>query len=84
MKWSVEKRVNSMKSPSVNLGWLHSLTDDTGILQHAEFSVADRGEGHTTGDNAHALVAVLKYHRLRERMQALELARIYLSFLLIS
>jgi hypothetical protein len=32
------------------------LTDDTGILQHAIFSVPNSSEGYTTDDNARALI----------------------------
>ena len=79
---SVDRRMESIKFPSINCSWLQSLTDDTGILQHAKSSIADRREGYTTDDNARALVAVLKYHKLRGKEQALNLARTYLSFLL--
>lgn len=41
--------------PEVNLGHLRTMTDDTGILQHAVFSVPNYGEGYTTDDNARAL-----------------------------
>jgi glycosyltransferase involved in cell wall biosynthesis len=42
--------------PDLNLSHLDALTDDTGILQHAIFSIPNRGEGHTTDDNARALI----------------------------
>jgi hypothetical protein len=74
--------MDSIKLPSINCNWLQDMTDDTGILQHAKSSIADRREGYTTDDNARALVAVLKYYRLRREEQALDLARTYLSFLL--
>jgi hypothetical protein len=67
---------------SIKLKHLKTLTDDTGILQHAKFSIADRKEGYTTDDNARALVAVLKYYGLKENVRLLKLARIYLSFIL--
>jgi len=79
---SVDRRMDSIKLPSINCSWLQDLTDDTGILQHAKSSIADRREGYTTDDNARALIAVLKYHRLRGEEQTLNLARTYLSFLL--
>jgi len=41
--------------PELKLTHLHALTDDTGMLQHAIFTVPNRGEGHTTDDNARAL-----------------------------
>ncbi|TFG08716.1 glycosyltransferase [Candidatus Thorarchaeota archaeon] len=58
------------------------MTDDTGILQHARSSIADRREGYTTDDNARALVAVLKYYGLRGNERTLRLAQTYLGFLL--
>ncbi len=42
--------------PQLKLDHLHRMTDDTGILQHAIFTVPNRGEGHTTDDNARALI----------------------------
>jgi len=78
----VTRGMVSIKLPSINCKWLQAMTDDTGILQHAKSSIADRREGYTTDDNARALIAVLKYHRLRGEAQTLNLARIYLSFLL--
>jgi hypothetical protein len=68
--------------PSINFDYLQALTDDTGILQHAKFSIANRREGYTTDDNARALVAVLKYYGLKANAWKLKLARTYLSFIL--
>jgi glycosyltransferase involved in cell wall biosynthesis len=42
--------------PELNLDHLRALTDDTGMLQHAIFTIPNRGEGHTTDDNARALI----------------------------
>jgi glycosyltransferase involved in cell wall biosynthesis len=42
--------------PELKLDHVNALTDDTGILQHAIFTVPNRGEGHTTDDNARALI----------------------------
>jgi len=42
--------------PELKLDHLHRLTDDTGILQHAIFTVPNFREGHTTDDNARALI----------------------------
>jgi glycosyltransferase involved in cell wall biosynthesis len=42
--------------PELNLNHVNALTDDTGILQHAVFTVPNRGEGYTTDDNARALI----------------------------
>ncbi len=42
--------------PSMHLGHLKNLSDDTGILQHARFSVPNRAEGYCVDDNARALL----------------------------
>ncbi len=46
------------KLPALNLRHLRVLTDDTGVLQHARFSIPHRDHGYCTDDNARALVAV--------------------------
>ena len=42
--------------PLLRLDHLRTLTDNTGILQHAVFSVPNRKEGYCTDDNARALL----------------------------
>jgi glycosyltransferase involved in cell wall biosynthesis len=42
--------------PALNTSHLLSMTDDTGILQHAIYSVPNSSEGYTTDDNARALI----------------------------
>jgi glycosyltransferase involved in cell wall biosynthesis len=42
--------------PALNLAHMSRMTDDTGILQHAIFSVPNCQEGYTTDDNARALI----------------------------
>jgi len=42
--------------PALKLNHLNRLTDDTGMLQHAIFTIPNYSEGHTTDDNARALV----------------------------
>ncbi len=55
--------LNSMNSPTkspvipeVKIGHFLSLCDNTGMLQHAVHSVADRGHGYCVDDNARALL----------------------------
>ncbi len=68
--------------PEVNLSHLQVLTDDTGILQHAKFSVPDRNEGYCTDDAARALIAVLMAQPFISDEQVIEdLASRYLAFL---
>lgn len=69
--------------PEPNFEHLFLLTDDTGILQHAKFTVADRIHGYCTDDNARALIAVLlAQEMIPEERQLSRLACRYLSFLL--
>ncbi len=42
--------------PGLNLKHFNRLTDDTGMLQHAIFTIPNYAEGYTTDDNARALV----------------------------
>jgi glycosyltransferase involved in cell wall biosynthesis len=42
--------------PELNAAHLLKMTDDTGILQHAIFSVPNAQEGYTTDDNSRALI----------------------------
>src|ERR1700674_4793144 len=42
--------------PELKLNHMKRLTDDTGMLQHAIFSIPNRNEGYTTDDNARALI----------------------------
>jgi len=52
--------------PALNLDHLNRLTDDTGMLQHAIFTVANRAEGYTSDDNARALILAVWLERLGE------------------
>jgi glycosyltransferase involved in cell wall biosynthesis len=69
--------------PALDLGHLRHMTDDTGILQHAVFSVPNCEEGYTTDDNARALIVTV----LLQESQAFgselpaNLSRRYLAFL---
>ena len=42
--------------PELDTSHMLRMTDDTGILQHAIFSVPNSSEGYTTDDNARALI----------------------------
>jgi len=58
------------------------LTDDTGMLQHAKYSVPDPRHGYTTDDNARALIMALKLYERYEEKKYLDLVYRYASFLL--
>jgi len=69
--------------PVLDLGHLKQMTDDTGILQHAIFSVPNCQEGYTTDDNARALIVSvwLQPSSAVSREVALSLSVRYLGFL---
>jgi hypothetical protein len=70
--------------PLLNTGHLLNMTDDTGMLQHAIFSVPNTSEGYTTDDNARALiVSVLldENPEYSDRRDCPNLSHRYLSFL---
>jgi len=67
--------------PEIRLDHLISLTDDTGIIQHATYGIPDRRFGYSTDDAARALVVALKYHDQFGDETAMHLAKRYLSFL---
>ncbi|SHK47145.1 glycosyltransferase family 4 protein [Rhodothermus profundi] len=69
--------------PMLKLDHLKRLTDDTGILQHATYSVPNYNEGYTTDDNARALIVAVLVEELggKTATEAPELATRYLAFL---
>ncbi|MGA8440761.1 MAG: glycosyltransferase family 4 protein [Candidatus Sulfotelmatobacter sp.] len=68
--------------PALKLSHLQKMTDDTGILQHAIFSIPNRREGYTTDDNARALIlAVLLEQSEKGRLESANSSYLYLSFL---
>jgi hypothetical protein len=51
------------------------------MFQHSKYSTIDRKEGYTTDDNARALIAALRYHRVYGGQGSLKLSETYLTFL---
>jgi len=66
--------------PPLKLDHLDRLTDYTGILQHALFTVPNYSHGYTTDDNARALLISVLLDKLGNR-KSLGLASRYLAFL---
>src|SRR5512136_337437 len=66
--------------PPLKLDHLHHMTDETGMLQHAIFTVPNYREGYTTDDNARALMVSALLEELGNG-ETLELASRYLAFL---
>ncbi len=70
--------------PELNIAHMLNMTDDTGMLQHAIFSVPNTREGYTTDDNARALIVSMHLDEMDEfthTNESLKLARRYLAFL---
>ncbi len=67
--------------PDVDVRHLRVLTDGTGILQHARFTVPWREHGYTTDDNARALIVALQAYDMLGESELLRPANTYLSFL---
>jgi glycosyltransferase involved in cell wall biosynthesis len=52
------KVITNFELPEIKLDHLKAFTDDTGILQHANYTIPDRTHGYCTDDNARALLVV--------------------------
>ena len=50
------KAITNFELPEIKLDHLKAFTDDTGILQHANYTIPDRTHGYCTDDNARALL----------------------------
>ena len=78
------KAITNFELPEIKLDHLKAFTDDTGILQHANYTIPDRTHGYCTDDNARALlVAAMGQKYLHTNGLGLDiLSGHYLGFLL--
>ena len=81
-----EKREDGIRKifyglPEINLSHLKVLTDDTGILQHAKYTVPDLTHGYCVDDNARALIATSTYYNLKGDRDMYPFIQKYLAFL---
>lgn len=67
--------------PELNLDHLQRMTDDTGIVQHATYSVPARRTGYCVDDNARALIVAVHADRVHASTTARSLVTKYLSYL---
>lgn len=67
--------------PPLRLDHLERMTDCTGIMQHALYSVPDPTHGYSIDDQARALIASLAHARLSGQRHAPRAAYTYLSYL---
>ncbi|PQP35434.1 glycosyl transferase family 1 [Desulfobacteraceae bacterium SEEP-SAG9] len=78
------KAITNFELPEIKLDHLKAFTDDTGILQHANYTISNRTHGYCTDDNARALlVAAMGQKYLPTNGLGLDfLSGHYLGFLL--
>ena len=57
--------------PRINLNHLNNMTDDTGMLQHAKYTVPNRAHGYCVDDNARALIVVTRASDLNRNDRSL-------------
>ena len=78
------EQVFRQELPALKLGHLLSMTDYTGLLQHARYTAPDRNHGYCTDDNARALMLMALAHELLPDYSPRyeEVAGRYLAFLL--
>ncbi len=67
--------------PELRLDHLLRMTDDTGIIQHATYTVPARHSGYCVDDNARALVVALASQRLQSSPETTRLVSTYLAYL---
>lgn len=68
--------------PRLKLDHLRRLTDDTGMIQHASFTIPNYHEGYSIDDNARALIVSTHLAELESgNGEALTLASRYLAFI---
>jgi glycosyltransferase involved in cell wall biosynthesis len=79
---SADKAISTIEVPEPSLEHLIKLTDDTGLYQHAKYTIPNRKHGYTTDDNARAVIVLSKYYAQYTGPEALKLFDIYLSFIL--
>src|SRR6202451_4337358 len=65
---AIRKSLNHL--PELKLNHFKRLTNDTGIMQHAIFTIPNSGEGYTTDDNARALICTVLLEQLGEAESA--------------
>ena len=73
----LDKRAGDL--PPLKLDHLRHITDDTGIFQHAIFTIPNYREGYTTDDNARALLVSALLEEVGNT-EAVDLATRYLAF----
>jgi glycosyltransferase involved in cell wall biosynthesis len=81
---SAAETISSIEVPEPSLDHLEKLTDDTGLYQHAKYTIPSREFGYCTDDNARAVIAMVRYYAHNPEPKALQLLDTYLSFIIHS
>jgi len=72
----------AQKLPPLRMDHLVRMTDSTGLLQHATFTIPDYGHGYCTDDNARGLLLTTVLEEMSEEVpERRELASTYAAFL---
>jgi len=79
---SAAQAPSDLEVPQPALDHLIRLTDDTGLLQHARFTIPNRAHGYCTDDNARGAIATVKYYAQYRNPRVLKLLDTYLAFLM--
>ncbi|MHC4943525.1 MAG: glycosyltransferase family 4 protein [Planctomycetota bacterium] len=74
------KIISSTNVPEPKMDHLLRLTDSTGILQHASYTIPKYEHGYCLDDNARALVVATKYYRIFRDTRILRVLTPYLAF----
>jgi hypothetical protein len=75
------KPARATSLPDLRLDHLRRLTDDTGVIQHATYSVPARSSGYCVDDNARALIVALHADGMNSSAGTRQLLSTYLGFL---
>jgi hypothetical protein len=73
------KRTSTL--PQFSMEHIKRLTDDTGIVEHASYSIPDYKEGYCLDDNARALLLVLMAWETGADKESMPLASTYLRYI---
>jgi glycosyltransferase involved in cell wall biosynthesis len=79
---NLRKPAAASSLPELRLDHLLRMTDDTGIIQHATYSVPARRSGYCVDDNARALIVAVGAHRLNGSAETEALVTTYLGYML--
>ncbi|MBD3346183.1 MAG: glycosyltransferase [Chitinivibrionales bacterium] len=68
--------------PEINLDHCFAMTDDTGMTQHASFTVPDYDHGYCIDDNTRALIVMVMAHNLMpDDIRLVRFQKKYLAFI---